>query len=219
MIKKISAFILLIFLMSHCTTPNTALKKKERAIDLFKTYITGDYDNAQQVEAEKKAGKQVHPLAKHVNRVANGKIKNLPDTLNGFFVLEESYYTYEGKPTEIKPYLFFFEDFEADKVRLHVYQLPIDIPKEQVRNDNKDLTFDYKTLQPSPTFGKAIYQWSNGDTFTTNSPNELPNGMRFTLIEKFTPNKLEVMELLEKDGKRLTPYDTPIVYVRINKRD
>jgi hypothetical protein len=215
MIKRIFSFILLVILTSHCKIPNTINKKNMRAIDLFKTYITGDYDNTQQVADEKKAGKQIHPLAKHVNRIANSKIKNLPDTLNGFFLIEESYYTYEGKPTEIKPFLFFFEDFEADKVRLHVYQLPKDLPKEQVTNANKDLFFDYKTLQPSPTFGKAIYQFSNGDTFTTNSPNELPNKMRFTLIEKFTPNRLEVMELLEKDGKRLTPYDTPIIYNRL----
>ena len=213
--KTIFTFFMCIALLNACKMPQVLSKKNMRAIDLFKTYITGDYDNHKQVDAEKAAGKQVHPFAKHVNRVANDKFKNLPDKLNGFFLLEESYYTYQGKPTEIKPYLFFFEDFAADKVRLHVYQLPADIPKEQVTNDNKNLVFDYKTLQPSPTFKATDYVFENGDTFKTNAPNDLPNGMRFTLIETFTPNKLSVMELLEKDGKRLTPYDTPILYERL----
>ena len=215
MLKRIFTFAVLILFTSSCKISNALNKQPMRAIDLFKTYITGIYDNHKQVEAEKKAGKQIHPFAKHVNDIANAKIKNLPKKLNGFFILEESYYTYQGKPMEVKPYLFFFEDVAADKVRLHVYQLPADIPKEQVTNANKNLFFDFNTLKPSPTFGTADYVFENGDTFKTNAPNELPNGMRFTLIEKFTPNKLEVMELLEKDGKRLTPYDTPILYERV----
>ena len=32
-------------------------------------------------------------MLNHINRVVNDRIKNLPDELNGFFVLEESYFT------------------------------------------------------------------------------------------------------------------------------
>jgi len=38
--------------------------------------------------------------------------------------------------------------------------------------------------------------------------------MKFTLIETLGKTRLIVMELLEKEGKRLTPYDTPIIYDR-----
>ncbi|MFZ1524470.1 MAG: hypothetical protein WAT22_06605 [Saprospiraceae bacterium] len=39
--------------------------------------------------------------------------------------------------------------------------------------------------------------------------------MKFTLIETISATQLIVMELLEKDGRRLTPYETPIVYDRV----
>lgn len=186
-----------------------------RAIDAFKPIITGDFDNRQQVDAEIKAGKQVHPFARHVNRVANDKISNLPANLNGFFILEESYYEYPGKAMEVKPYLFLFTDAGADNVRLTVYQIPAAIKKEDFTNANTALQLDYTKLQPSPTFKGADYQYNRqAGAFSTNAHNELGNGMRFTLIETLSPNKLEVMELLEKNGQRLTPYDTPIIYDR-----
>ncbi len=190
--------------------------KKIRTLDIFKTYITGDFDNSAQVTAEIKKGKQVHPLAIHVNRVADKKITNLPAGLNGFFIIEESYYLYEGKAVEVKPYLFLFrQGSRANEVLLTVYQLPADIKKEAFRNDNDTLVMDYNSLQPSPTFKGAVYVWNAADkTFSTHSPNELSGGMTFTLTEKFTNDTLEVMELLEKSGQRLTPYDTPIVYKR-----
>ena len=53
------------------------------------------------------------------------------------------------------------------------------------------------------------------DKFYINAPNDLPNGMKFTLIETISATQLIVMELLEKDGRRLTPYETPIVYDRV----
>jgi hypothetical protein len=190
--------------------------KKMKVIDIFKTYITGDFDNSAQVTAEIKAGKQVHPLAIHVNRVADDKIQNKPADLNGFFIIEESYYLYEGKPLDIKPYLFHFrQGSKANEVTLTVYQLPGGIKKETFRNDNDTLLLDYNSLLPSPTFKGATYTWNAaGKTFTTNTPNDLPGGMKFTLTEKFTKDTLEVMELLEKDGKRLTAYDTPLIYQR-----
>jgi hypothetical protein len=189
--------------------------QRNRVIETFRSYITGDFDNSEQVTAEIKAGRQVHPLSIHVNRIADAKVRNRPPGMKGFFILEESYYLSEGKPLERKPYLFLFEPEGADKVRLTAFQLPGDIRKEDLRNDNDMLFFDYATLQRSPTFKGAVYDWNASEkSFSTVAPNELPGGMKFTLIERFTRDALSVMELLEKDGKRLTPYDTPILYRR-----
>lgn len=186
-----------------------------KVFETFRSYITGDFDNSEQVTAEIKSGKQIHPLSIHVNRVADDKIRNRPDGMKGFFILEESYYLSEGKPIDRKPYLFLFEPEGTDQVRLTAYQFPGSISKEALRNDNDTLFFDYNTLQRSPTFKGAIYDWNKADkSFSTRSPNDLPGGMRFTLIEHFTRDALEVMELLERDGKRITPYDTPILYKR-----
>jgi hypothetical protein len=195
-----------------CTTMKSI--EKMTAFEAFKVVLCGVFDNKNQVETEQKAGKQIHPYAKHVTALFNEKIKNKPTDLKGYFILEESYYTYEGKPMDIKPYLFYIEEVAADKIQLSSYTLPADIPKADMRNDNPNFNLDFTKISVSKTFKPAVYTFKNGH-FTVNHPTDLPNNMRFTLIETLSKDRLEVMELLEKEGKRLTPYDTPIIYDRI----
>lgn len=183
------------------------------AIEVFKNYITGDFDNRQQVEAERAAGQQIHPFARHVNRVADHRIKNAPPR-TGFWLIEESYYDMPDGSHKINHHLFFFEAVNNRTVRLYAYQLPEYLPMEQLTNHNEALLIDYNDLRISPRFKPAEYVFDGKDTFTIYAPNDWGDGMRFTLIEKFTPGRLEVMELLEKDGQRLTPYDTPIIYLK-----
>ncbi len=187
--------------------------RPQSAIEVFKTYIIGDFDNRQQVEAERAAGQQVHPFARHVNRVADDKIRNAPPR-PGFWLIEESYYDMPDGSHKINHHLFFFEAVDERTVRLYAYQLPDYLPMEQLTNQNPNLSIDYNDLRISPRFKPAEYSFDGKETFTIYAPNDWGNGMRFTLIEKFTPGRLEVMELLEKDGLRLTPYKTPIIYLR-----
>jgi hypothetical protein len=182
-----------------------------KAYDYFKEVLCGVFDNKNQVEAEKKGGKQVHPYAKHVTALIT--IKNMPADKKGYFILEESYYEYPDKPLEMKPYLFYIEAVADDKIQLSSFSFPTDLDKKDIRNDNKNLNLEYSKISVSKTFKPAIYTLKD-KAFTVNHPTDLPNGMRFTLIETLTKNRLEVMEMLEKDGKKLTPYDTPIIYER-----
>jgi hypothetical protein len=208
----------MIFLWLLGCAPTPKLYNNMRPIDIFRQVITGDFDNSRQVAAEVAAGKQIHPLAKHVNRVADDKIEGLAQTnvSNGFWIIEESYYTYPAKPTEIKPYLFHFTQGKGNTVLLKVYQFPPRFKKEELNNSNPQLKMQLTELVPSPTFAGAVYTYDpQQDHFTTNTPNDLGNGMKFTLIETLNKKQLIVLELLEKDGKRLTPYDTPIVYDRL----
>lgn len=189
-------------------------QKNQSLLARFQQYITGDFDNSAQVVAEIKLGKQIHPLAIHVNRLANYKVKNMPTDLKGFFIIEESYYLIDGKPVDLKPYLFLFEERVGGIIHLTTYQLT-GIKKETIRNDNAALEFDYILLVPSPTFKGADYTWDSADkTFNTISANELGNGMKFTLTEKLAKQQLSVLEQVEKDGKQLTAWDTPIIYLR-----
>jgi hypothetical protein len=216
--KWLQMFCLTVVILLMGCTPTAKLYNNMRPIDIFRQVITGDFDNSQQVAAEIAAGKQVHPLARHVNRVADDKIEGLAQTnvSNGFWIIEESYYTYPGKATEAKPYLFHFSQGKENTVLLKVYQLPARLKKEDIKNSNPSLKMQYNELVPSPTFMGATYTYDpQQDHFTTNAPNDLGNGMKFTLIETLNKKQLIVMELLEKDGKRLTQYDTPIVYDRI----
>lgn len=199
-------------LATACNT--TKSSHKITAYNYFKDVLCGTFDNKNQVELERKNGKQIHPLAKHVTAICNQKIKNLPVDIKGYFILEESYYTYDNKPIDIKPYLFFIENVSDTQMKLSSYSLPTDIPKADIRNDNAAFSLDFKTISVSKTFKPALYTLNNG-AFTVNHATNLGNGMTFTLIETLTKNRLEVMELLEKNGKRLTPYDTPIIYERV----
>ncbi len=211
MVKKIiSLFAMAIVLACKSTSPPV---QSPIAIEIFKSYITGDFDNRQQIEAERAAGQQVHPFARHINRTADHKIKNAPQR-QGFWLIEESYYDMPDGSHKINHHLFFFEAVDARTVRLYAYQLPDYLPMEQLTNDNEALLIDYNDLRISPRFKPATYTFDGKDTFTIRAPNDWGDGMRFTLIEKFTPGRLEVMELLEKNGQRLTPYDTPIIYLK-----
>ncbi|HRK75177.1 MAG TPA: hypothetical protein PLL64_12930 [Rhodothermales bacterium] len=183
------------------------------ALDLFRTYITGDFDNRQQVERERKNGTPEHPFARHINRLADEKLRNAPSR-NGFWLIEESYYTYPDGSDKINHHLFFFEGVNPQTVRLYAYQLPESLPMAQLTHDNPALSIDFSTLQVSPRFAPAEYTLTDGQ-FTLHAPNDWGNGMRFTLSETIGKDRLHVMELLEKDGQRLTPYSTPIEYDRI----
>lgn len=203
----------LVLIMSCTSMKNNPDKMK--SIDLFKKYITGDFDNKRQIAEEIKKGNQIHPLAVHVNRIADHRIKNVPK-VDGFWILEESYYTKPGQvEVEIKPYLFLFEAHGTDQIKLTPYTLPENLDKKEIKNDNPKLSFDFNQLKPSSSFKPAFYTRKD-NKFYINAPNDLPNGMKFTLIETISSTQLIVMELLEKEGKRLTPYDTPIVYDRVD---
>jgi hypothetical protein len=209
-------FFILVFVMAACTG-SKKIQTAMRPIDIFREVITGDFDNSKQVAAEVAAGQQIHPLAKHVNRIADDKIEgiNAPSDHSSFWIIEESYYEYPGKPLEVKPYLFNFSQGDSNTVLLKVYQFPPHLKKEEIKNSNESLKLKFSELKPSPTFKGATYTYNAKDeTFTTHAPNDLGNGMKFTLIETLSKTRLIVMELLEKEGKRLTPYDTPIIYDR-----
>ncbi len=217
MTKSYSYLLLIATLFMMGCSNSKKTQTNLRTIDLFRDIITGDFDNSKQVAAEVAAGKQVHPLAKHINRVADSKIEGLAytNTINNFWIIEESYYEYPGKQVDAKPYLFNFLQGKNNTVILKVYQFPASVKKEDIRNSNEMLKLKFSELTLSPTFKGAIYTYNKeSGTFTTNAPNDLGNGMKFTLIENLSKDKLVVMELLEKDGRRLTAYDTPIVYDR-----
>jgi hypothetical protein len=208
----------LLFISIIILSCNTTKKmEKESTIGLFRKIMVGDFNNDQQIADEIANGKQIHPKAKHVNRIADEKITDLPKTkaVENFWILEESYYEYPNKPVEVKPYLFNFSQGADNTVLLTVYQLPTNIDKKEIRNDNPNLKFSFYDLKLSPSFKGATYVYDKEKkVFTTNSVNDLGNGMQFTLTETLSLDKLIVMELVQKNGQRLTLYDTPIIYDR-----
>ncbi len=196
--------------MLSCTSIKTS---KANDLDLYLSYLTGDFDNQMQVLKEIEAGKQIHPLAKHVTRVITSRVSNIPADFKGVFVLEESYYTNPNQERQVKPYIFKFLLNNNGKVVLHSIGIPTRIDKKTFRNDNADWSLDFTELKESASFKPAIYTKTERG-FYIKAPNDLPGGMKFTLEETIGNGFLEVMELVEKDGKRLTAYETPLQYLK-----
>ena len=150
------------------------------------------------------------PLAEHVNTVCNDKIDGLPADFAGAFVLEESYYTTEGK-THASPHLFLFTE-EGEAVKLTSYQLP-------KAADGGAVTYEtlpplkWEDLEISEKFTPALYTLHDG-VWEGGSVSMFSPVLKFTLFERFSPDVLEVSETMEVNGKRTFGYDQPILYRR-----
>jgi len=186
-----------------------------KPLELFIDILCGDLDNREQVEAEQKMNKQVHPYAKHITRVCDHKVKNLPSDLLGHYILEESYYSYPDREMEIKPLLFFIREKDGKSVQLQSLVVPDKYEKAEVINTNDDLIFDYHELRINQKFGVAEYVMHDSAYFTTDHHCDFGDDVTFRLIETLSAEHLLVLELYSKAGKILTPYNTPIIYKTI----
>jgi hypothetical protein len=210
--KSISMWLIALFLLS-CASTKT---QKTNDLDLYLSYLTGDFDNQLQIDQQTKQSKVTHPFAKHVTRVITSRVANVPTDFKGVFVLEESYYTNSNQETQVKPYIFMFLLNEEGKVVLHSIGIPTRIDKKTFRNDNSEWTLDFSELKESASFKPATYAKTERG-FYIKAINELPGGVKFTLEETIGNGFLEVMELAERGGKRLTPYETPLQYSKKNE--
>jgi hypothetical protein len=184
-------------------------------LERFKQCIVGDFNNDAQIEQEKAAGRVIHARARHVNRILDDKIDHIPPDLKGFFLLEESYYIQPDGSTKEVPHLFLFQETENGEVQLVSFENPPDVPLHDLRNDNDQLRFDYRTLKPS-FFKPMTYHYNEATgEFTGTSVNPLPGGKEFTLDEVITTDRLQVVECMRIDGVVQGYSDQPILYDRV----
>ena len=179
----------------------------------FTNNLCGGFNNDKQIQDQEAKGKVTHPKAKHINRIANDKIINLPCDFNGYFIIEESYYEI-GNRKNILPHLFLFTLNENNQVVLTSYDLPEGISKEEFKNDNNNLIIDYNKLVKSEKFTPMIYIEVN-DGFEGESISDFGRGVKFTLKERTEKGKLYVSEVFEKNGKITFGFVDPIVYDKI----
>lgn len=183
--------------------------------ELFKKVISGKFNNLEQIEKEKKEGKIVHPIAKHINGICNDKIKNLPENFEGIFVIQESYYTsLDTNRTNALPHLFLFEETNDGKVKLISYEIPKDIKKQDFTNSNEDLVMDYNELEVSEKFTPMIYDYIESVGFKGRSFSHFSADTTFLLEQTLSENKLEVNEVLKKGDRILVGFESPIMYDR-----
>ena len=177
-------------------------------LDEFLSILCGHFDNAAQVRKLEEQGVRTFPFAEHVNTVCQDKITGLPTDFHGKFVLEESYYTPDGK-THASPHLFHFTE-EEEGVLLTSYELPKDgtAPTYQTLP-----IMHYTDLRVSEKFTPALYTLRNG-VWEGGSVSMFSPVLKFTLFERFSPDVLEVSETMEVNGKRTFGYDQPILYRR-----
>ncbi len=185
-------------------------------LELFMEILCGDLDNREQVEAEQKAAKQVHPYAKHITRLCDHKVLNRPVDMDGHYILEESYYSYPDKEMQVKPLLFYIRQKDEQSVSLQSIVVPERLDKAEVINANDELSFDYHELVVNQKFGIAEYTMHDNAYFTTDHLCDFGNDVSFRLIETLSAEHLLVLELYTKAGQSLTPYNTPIIYKKFS---
>ena len=183
-------------------------------LDKFINELCGTFNNDRQINDELESGELKHPKAKHINGVCNDKIINLPNDFSGYFVIEESYYE-QGKFKNILPHLFLFTVNEDDNIVLTSYEIPSDISKEEFRNDNENLTMDYKELKVSSKFTPMVYKEKN-NAYEGESISNFTPETEFTLREKIENGKMYVSEVFRKNGKITFGFVDPIVYEKIS---
>ena len=176
----------------------------------FTDLLCGTFDNTVQLQRLAAEGITGYPEARHVNTRINDRIDHLPEGFAGEFVLEESYYTVNGR-TNAMPHLFLFTQ-EGDGIRLTSYEMPEGFTKETLTAAGLG-RLDYRTLRVSPTFTPAIYH-RNGSWFEGGSESMFTPALKFCLYERFSREVLEVSESMEKDGRRIFGYDLPLEYRR-----
>ena len=111
----------------------------------FTGLLAGRFNNAEQFAAKQKSG-QPFPYAEHLNTVCNDKILHLPPDFAGVFMVEESYYTTDGK-THPAHHLFLFTEEEAG-IRLTSYEVPVGYGKDSFTYANLR-PVEYADLKPS----------------------------------------------------------------------
>lgn len=176
----------------------------------FTDILTGRFDNREQFERLQAAGVKDFPFAEHVNTVCNDKIDGLPENFQGFFMVEESYYTV-GEVTRPMPHLFLFT-MEGDGVKLTSWELPEGYDKSTFTAESLGRVA-YSGLKESKKFTPAIYKFKDG-LWEGGSVSMFSPVLKFTLFERFSQNCLEVSESMEVNGKRTFGYDEPIIYKR-----
>lgn len=173
-------------------------------LDAFLKILCGHFDNTAQIQELEREGVTDFPFARHVNTVCNDKITGLPADFPGKFVLEESYYTTNGK-THASPHLFLFTQ-EGEDVKLTSYELPKGSDTYETM-----APMAYEDLKVSEKFTPAVYTLRD-DVWEGGSVSMFSPVLKFTLFERFSPEVLEVSETMEVNGKRTFGYDQPILY-------
>ncbi|MCU0445047.1 MAG: hypothetical protein MUE85_09025 [Microscillaceae bacterium] len=194
-------------------------KSRYGSLELFQKYWLGSFDNSRQIQAEKLSGRQIHPYARQINRVMNKKIKNIPADFQGVFIWSENHYLNpEQSDTTAKFTLYKIEAIDNQSVRLYFIDLPLDWHSRDFGYLEPDSQLDFKDLKVLPNLRNGlVYMLKEGQFFYTKTIFNLSAELRLTLEEYVSKNLRSVLELTEKNGQRLTSYDTPILYDRVKK--
>ena len=175
----------------------------------FTGLLAGRFNNAEQFAAKQKSG-QPFPYAEHLNTVCNDKILHLPPDFAGVFMVEESYYTTDGK-THPAHHLFLFTEEEAG-IRLTSYEVPVGYGKDSFTYANLR-PVEYADLKPSAKFTPALYTEKDG-VWEGGSVSHFSPVLTFTLFERFSKECLQVAETMEMNGRPTFGYGEPILYRR-----
>ena len=164
-----------------------------RSLNNFIKLLTGSFDNRKQFEAENPIDPDF-PFAEHVNTICNNRITGLPADFEGYFMVEECYYTVREK-TSVHCHLFLFSE-GSEGIELVSYELP----DNYICSEFTEVP--YEKLHPIENQSTAVYSWKEG-CWKGGSGSMFSPVLKFNLGEKMT---VEYMET--------GVYEKPIFYRR-----
>ena len=184
-------------------------------LNKFISYIEGTFNNDNQIKEEESLNKKIRtPNAKHIIKVCNDKIVNLPEDFKGYFTIDETYYNNGEKETSLH-HLFLYTLNEDNNVVLTSYELPSNIEYKDFINSNDKMEINYNNLKLSDKFNPIVFE-DREEYFLAESKTNFSPEIIFTAIEKVYNGRMYVTEIFKKDGVIVSGSEEPIIYDRIS---
>lgn len=180
-------------------------------MDKFISYLTGKFDNNEQIESEEKNGNIVHPKSKHSAYVFNDKIENLPNDFKDYFIIEEGYYEMGEMKQDIH-HIFKLSKKENGNLILESYEIS-NLDDNELKNYN-NINIKFEDLKESHKFTPIEYIFKD-NAFEGISISNLPDDVTLEIKQRVEKDALMVSEILRKDGKITFGLEEPIIYKRI----
>ncbi|HDT7311795.1 TPA: hypothetical protein RDU58_002456 [Enterococcus faecalis] len=176
------------------------------------SYLEGNFSNEQQFSELTETEQSEFPFAIHKSHIFNDRVLNLPENFKGIFLLEESYYTLNGKE-RFKSDIFLFEVNSSSNVKLS----SITVPKNYANKKYEEIeSIPFSEMTISEKFVPIVYKKEN-ETFIGQSESKFTEKNHFILKQTISEKKLIIKEEIMRGNKWIFGFDKPIEYVRVKE--
>ncbi len=179
-------------------------------LDIFLSRINGTYSNqAQHTE------NPLLPQAVHITTPVNERIRNLPETFEDVFVIDESCYRYDDHVTQLH-HLYRYHAQTEGSIQLVSYELPCEYARHTFDSQHiQQLSYD--ELIVKQTFAPIIYSFEH-DVFASEGTSEIAPGITLHVVMKLYRDHYTVIEACYANGRLVSGFEEPVRYERMDEQ-